>query len=90
MIAQDILEIIPEVVKTHEYVTTGEGENAILEKKELDRLGVYYTDLIPVLIKAIHEQQEIIETQKRKLGIQEGHFKELALRVSQLENKQIN
>ncbi|GGG03979.1 hypothetical protein GCM10011344_00400 [Dokdonia pacifica] len=61
LIAQDLLEIIPEVVKTHEYVTTGDDEDATREKKELDRLGVYYTDLIPVLVKAIQEQQEVIQ-----------------------------
>ncbi len=90
LIAQDLLEIIPEVVKTHEYVTLGEGEHTTLEKKELDRLGVYYTDLIPVLIKAIQEQQEIIDTQQGKLGTQENLLKELASRVSQLEDKQLN
>ena len=61
LIAQDLLEIIPEVVKTHEYVTTGDDEDATREKKELDRLGVYYTDLIPVLVKAIQEQKEVIQ-----------------------------
>ncbi|MEP0265921.1 tail fiber domain-containing protein [Dokdonia sp.] len=66
LIAQDLLEIIPEVVKTHEYVHTEDTENATPQKKELDRLGVYYTDLIPVLIKAIQEQQEIIQSYKNE------------------------
>jgi len=88
LIAQDVLEVIPEVVKTHELVAV--DEEGTFEKKELERLGVYYSDLIPVLIKAIQEQQEIIETQKGTLGTQEHLLKELALRVSLLENKQIN
>jgi hypothetical protein len=88
LIAQDVLNIIPEVVKTHEFVSI--DEEGTLQKKELDRLGVYYSDLIPVLIKAIQEQQELIETQKGTLGTQENLLKELASRVSQLENKQIN
>ncbi len=72
LIAQDVLEVIPEVVKTHEYVRTNESENAIPEKKELERLGVYYTDLIPVLVKAIQEQQELIQNlqQERQQHIQ--------------------
>ncbi|MEP0265922.1 tail fiber domain-containing protein [Dokdonia sp.] len=88
LIAQDILEIIPEVVKTHEMVAV--DEKGTLEKKQLDRLGVYYSDLIPVLIKAIQEQQKVIETQKGALGTQENLLRELASRVSQLEDKQVN
>ncbi len=60
LIAQDVLEIIPEVVKTHELVAV--DEKGTFEKKQLDRLGVYYSDLIPVLIKAIQEQQELIQS----------------------------
>ncbi len=88
LIAQDLLEVIPEVVKTHEFISI--DEEGALEKKQLDRLGVYYSDLIPVLIKAIQEQQELIETQKGTLGTQEHLLKELVSRVSKLENKQPN
>ena len=62
LIAQDLLKIIPEVVKTHEWQATSDDENALLKKVELDRLGVYYSDLIPVLINAIKEQQEEIKS----------------------------
>lgn len=58
LIAQDLQKLIPEVVKSHIWEkneTTG-----ALTKKNLDRLGVYYSDLVPVLIKAIQEQQEQI------------------------------
>ena len=88
LIAQDLLKVIPEVVKTHEYVNI--DESGTLQKKELDRLGVYYSDLIPVLIKALQEQQKIIETQKGTLGVQESLLKELASRVTALENNQSN
>ncbi len=84
LIAQDLLEIIPEVVKTHEYVTTGEGEHASLEKKELDRLGVYYTDLIPVLIKAIQEQQEIIQSYKNEQQENKAAIADLQSQMNQL------
>ncbi|WP_299768119.1 tail fiber domain-containing protein [uncultured Dokdonia sp.] len=84
LIAQDLLEIIPEVVKTHEYVTTGEGEHATLEKKELDRLGVYYTDLIPVLIKAIQEQQKIIQSYKNEQQQNKAAIADLQSQMNQL------
>jgi hypothetical protein len=31
------------------------------------RLGVYYSDLIPVLIKAIQEQQGLIQQQEARI-----------------------
>jgi hypothetical protein len=91
LIAQDLLEVIPEVVKTHEYVLTDDSENATLEKKALDRLGVYYTDLIPVLIKAIQEQQELIQDYKteqleNKTAIADLQT-QLHLITKQLQNK---
>ena len=84
LIAQDLLEIIPEVVKTHEYVTVGEGEHTTFEKKELDRLGVYYTDLIPVLIKAIQEQQEIIQSYKSEQQQNKAAIADLQSQMNQL------
>lgn len=86
LIAQDILEIIPEVVDV--------GNN------DDKTLGVYYSDLIPVLIKAIQEQQQIIEnqedkidelnknnvTQKAELSKLEGSNTDLEKRLSAIEN----
>jgi len=50
LIAQEFQELIPEIVST--------GDDA--EKT----LGMRYAELVPVLIKAIQEQQAIIETLK--------------------------
>ena len=66
LIAQELLEIVPEVVKTHDYEIAEEDESKTLV--ELDRLGVYYSDLIPVLVKAIQEQQEQIERLEAKIA----------------------
>lgn len=63
-VAQDLLEIIPEVVVTEEKVEN--RETGKMEIVEAENLGVYYSDLIPVLTKAIQEQQEIITTEKEK------------------------
>ena len=71
LIAQDLMEIVPEVVKSHDWAV-GEDPNATPQRVEMDRLGVYYSDLIPVLIKSIQEQQHMIE--------------ELKQRITQLEN----
>ncbi|MGB6035681.1 MAG: tail fiber domain-containing protein [Cryomorphaceae bacterium] len=58
-IAQDLLEIVPEVVVTHERVE--DRETGAVTYQEAERMGVFYDDLIPVLAKAIQEQNETIE-----------------------------
>ncbi len=85
------------MVKTHDWQTTSDDENALLEKVELERLGVYYSDLIPVLIKAIQEQQEIISSQKninlqQKTELQKlnQNFKALVSRIEILETNNSN
>ncbi|MDZ7848049.1 MAG: tail fiber domain-containing protein [Owenweeksia sp.] len=61
LIAQDLQKVIAEVVKTHDYERQEDGS---LKKVKNERLGVYYSDLIPVLIKSIQEQQQEIEELK--------------------------
>jgi hypothetical protein len=80
LIAQEILPLIPEVVQTHEW-KYGEDENAEPEKIALDRMGMYYSDLIPVLIKAIQEQQALIETQQTQLNQQQKEINNLKVRL---------
>ena len=55
LIAQDVQPIINEIVN--------------VQDDEAKTLGISYTELIPVLIKAIQEQQKIIETQNNKIEI---------------------
>lgn len=81
LIAQDLLKITPEVVKTHIWEKDEVSGEFI--KKELDRLGVYYSDLVPVLINAIKEQNLEIEKLKTALKKQ----KSIVERIVSLENK---
>jgi flagellar biosynthesis chaperone FliJ len=72
-IAQDVEKVVPEIV-TKSGISDEEFER--LEKKGekvTDTYGMQYTGLIPVLVKAIQEQQKVIEDN--------------ASRISQLENK---
>ncbi|NQY28433.1 MAG: tail fiber domain-containing protein [Flavobacteriaceae bacterium] len=57
-IAQDLNKVIPEVVHTYEWKKDKKG-NPI--KIPMKTLGVSYSDLIPVLIKSIQDQQKILE-----------------------------
>ena len=72
LIAQELQEVIPEVVKNRDWSEPIEGEER--KKVEADRLGVYYSDIIPVLIKSIQElkaendrQQVLIEYLRKEL-----------------------
>jgi hypothetical protein len=84
LIAQDLLQIIPEVVKTHESVSINKNDRTKSKRVEADRMGVYYSDLIPVLIKAIQEQQAIIEAQNSKLKNQNTKLDTFQNRLSAL------
>ena len=57
--AQELLEVIPEVVDTHSWVLNEEGGEYRYIKNE--KLGVNYSELIPVLIKAIQNLNNKIE-----------------------------
>ena len=63
-IAQDLQQVVKEVVSDTEW---SRGENNTMVSKPAERLGVYYSDLIPVLTKAIQEQQAIIEAQNKRI-----------------------
>lgn len=57
LVAQEVQKVVGEVV---EEPASSDGY-----------LGMNYAELVPVLVRAIQEQQEIIERQKRKLASQE-------------------
>ena len=52
-LAQDLQKIITEVVQTHNWVQDNEEDRDHFVKKENDKLGVVYSEIIPVLVKAI-------------------------------------
>jgi len=76
--AQEVLPIIPEVVfDTKETLIEGEPT----------RLYMQYVFLVPVLTKAIQEQQAIIESQKAEIEQLKTQYNELLQRIITLENK---
>lgn len=88
LIAQDLQALIPEVV--HSHVWEKDEKTGVLAKRELNRLGVYYSDLVPVLIKALQQQQQIINNQKTEiinLSISVDNLKHLEARVKQIESQ---
>jgi hypothetical protein len=64
-LAQDLLEVIPEVVATKEKVV--DRETGAAHYVDAERLGVYYADIIPVLVKAIQELELKVESQRAEI-----------------------
>jgi hypothetical protein len=81
--AQQLEELIPDVVE-HNQITAEEKTRLLKAGKKVpelsDSYGVRYSELIPVLTKAIQEQQALIEQQAAGL-------KALEAKVKALENK---
>ena len=65
VVAQDLQTVLPEVVADKEW---SKDENGNSISKDATRLGVYYSDIIPVLTKAIQEQQAMIEALQKEMA----------------------
>ena len=65
-IAQDLLEIFPDLVVTEEFVYDEISKKSI--KKPVQHLGVRYAEMIGILTRAIQEQQEQIVQQKETIN----------------------
>ena len=63
--AQNLLEIIPEVVETHTWQPVDENGN--YTRLENNKLGVNYSELIPVLVNAIKELKAEVDSLKNEL-----------------------
>lgn len=88
LVAQDLLDVLPEVVKTHDWVLTSEEPGAAKEKMEVENLGVYYSDIIPVLIHGIQEQQAKIEGLKAEVAVLRAMNERINALEEQLSNQQ--
>jgi hypothetical protein len=66
LIAQEVQKIIPEMVKDSRVIK--DHETGTVTKVPTVRLGLQYDALIPVLTKAIQEQQQQIEAQQQQIN----------------------
>jgi len=85
-LAQDLQKIVPEVVADKEWVGDEKGNKTV---RPAEVLGVYYSDLIPVMAKAIQEQQAIIDTLKAEnealKAAQEAGFRKMEAEMAALK-----
>ena len=79
LIAQEVLKIIPEVIQTHQWKEYEENPG-VLVKEEMRRIGISYSEIIPVITKAIQEQEKEI----RALEQQNNRLKSM---FNKLKNK---
>jgi hypothetical protein len=64
LIAQEVNQFIPEASKTKDNIKNEKGE---FKEVELETIRVSYVNLVPVLIKSIQEQQEIIKALEARI-----------------------
>ncbi len=85
VIAQELAQVMPELVKTHRWeVDPQTGERKLVE---MERYGVYYSDLIPVLVQGIQEQQTQIHDQAAKLEAQQEQLDQQSELIQKLEER---
>lgn len=87
LIAQDLQKVINEVVVDKEWKT--DEETGRRSSMPVNRLGVYYSDLIPVLIKGMQEQQEEINTMKKQLVVQSNKLESMKNLEKEIESLKI-
>ncbi len=88
LIAQELQQVLPEVVRDWDWEVDEQGNR---KKVASPILGVYYSDLIPVLIKATQEQQLVIEKQKEEIDLLKQQlqvqYQSILERLEKIENK---
>ncbi len=88
VIAQEMKKIVPEVVRDYEYrVNEQTGKE---EKVPAALMGVMYSDLIPVLIKGIQEQQQMINELQDRLAKLENTPSTAVANTSNASAAQVN
>jgi hypothetical protein len=83
--AQNLKEIIPEVVRDYDVVVTDEETNSKI-KVPSTRLGVYYSDMIPITVKAIQELKTKNDALESKIKVLEDKISRLELLEERLHN----
>ncbi len=65
LIAQEVRDIIPEIVVEEEQVE--DEKTGVTEMRKTQYLGIQYDNLVPVLIQAIQDQHDIIDKLEQRI-----------------------
>ena len=82
LIAQELQTVIKEAVISRTFTTDEKGAKSVAENS---RLGVFYNDLVPVMIKAIQEQQAQIGAKDATIESLQSKITLIEDRLSQME-----
>lgn len=83
LLAQDLQQVLPEVVRDFEWQV--DEKTGARTKVPSDKLGVMYSDIIPVLIKGIQEQQVQITSKDATIAGQQNQIDELKNEISEIK-----
>jgi hypothetical protein len=81
LLAQEVQKVIGEVVVDHDFVR--DEKTGGFQKVPAANLGIFYSDLIPVLIKGMQEQQAVIEEKETRIAALERRLAKLEEMMSQ-------
>jgi type II secretory pathway pseudopilin PulG len=88
-VAQEVQNVLPEIVQDKEWLPISEDRPEEYHLVPMQTLGMSYTEMTPVLVKAIQEQQAAIQEQQAAIQEQQAENQELRNMLSQiLENQQ--
>ena len=90
LIAQDVEDIVPPVVLHHvmseEEIKQHELDGREVTDSNKDMYSMSYSQLIPVLIKGIQEQHDIIESQEQSISSLQEQHTELKAEILELKS----
>ncbi|MBX2938935.1 MAG: tail fiber domain-containing protein [Ferruginibacter sp.] len=88
-IAQEVQPILSEVVQKGELKSKKEILNDLQQPahSDTDMLGIYYSDIIPVAVKAIQEQQKTIEKQQEEIEFLKKQQEVLNQQLEEIKKK---
>lgn len=84
LIAQEVQKIIPEMVKDHR--TVKDEVTGAITKEPTSKLGIQYDLLIPVMTKAIQEQEAVIEAKDQQIADLNLQVNDLKSTIDNLKN----
>jgi hypothetical protein len=73
LIAQEVELVLPNLVKSSKHRIVGKDTDDLNQNKSIDFKAVNYTELIPILVAAVQEQNTMIEFLKKEVQDLKNH-----------------
>ena len=86
-IAQEVLPVMKELVRTDGWEPAGEDQPGVFVKKKREKLGVNYIGMVPVIVRGMQEQQNMIEHNASETELLKKRVDEQQKLIEQLRRK---